>query len=181
MALPGALERVLAAEYLDGLPTWTLEQVRRARAECEQEEAGVSYVRRVLQGRIDLLRVELERRHQGGCDLSTLIAQLPTILASDQPSSAPSPTRAVHVAVPPSAAALEAEVDDIVDHAGIDDLGNRNAEDLATLIDRLAAYEGRLSTVRRQLFARLDALRDELAQRYKDGRASVGDLLGDQA
>ncbi len=181
MALPGTIERVLAAEYLDGLSSWSNEQVRRARAECEREEAGVSYARRVLQGRIDLLRVELERRHEGGHDLTTLLADLPRILASDQYPSDPLQARAVNVSVPEAAEVLEAEIDEIVDRAGLDDLGGRDADDLAQLIEELATYERYLSGLRRQLFERIDMLRDELVQRYKDGRASVGDLLGGQA
>lgn len=181
MAVHGALERVLAAEYLDELESWSVEQVRHARMECEQEESAVSYARRVLQGRLDLLRAELERRHEGGHDLSAVIADLPAILTSEQYPSDPLQARAVSVAVPESAAALEAEIDAIVDRAGLDELEGRNPDDLADLIDELAIYEGHLSALRRQLFERIDLLRDELVQRYKDGRASVSDLLGGQA
>lgn len=174
MAEHETLERVLGADYLDGLASWDTKQVRQARAECEREEAGISYARRILQGRLDLLRAELERRHQGGDDLSSVLEDLTVILSSDHTPSSPAQARAVTVHPPETAATLEAEIDAIVDasEAHGDDL-----ERLADLIDRLAVYESHLSELRRQLFARIDLLREELVQRYKDGRASVADLL----
>lgn len=174
MAGHEALERVLGADFLDGIESWDTARVRRARAECEQQEAGISYARRILQGRLDLLRAELERRHQGGQDLTSVLEDLTLILSADHTPSSPVQARAVTVQPPQTAAALEAEIDDIVNaseaHAG-------DPERLADLIDRLAVYESHLSELRRQLFARIDLLREELVTRYKDGRASVADLL----
>lgn len=180
MANHEALERVLAADFLADLETWDTDRVRREREACEREEAAVSYARRVLQGRLDLLRAELERRHAGGDDLTSVLEDLPVLLAADQPPSDPLKARAVSVSVPPSAEALEAEVDAIIDRAGLDDLGERDPEQLAAVIDRLAEHEHGLSELRRRLFAHIDLLRAELVARYRDGRAVVGDLLGER-
>ncbi len=57
------------------LTTLRLEQLRTARRELEDEENELSYVRRLLQGRIDIIRAELSRRAGHGTDvLSSLPA-----------------------------------------------------------------------------------------------------------
>lgn len=180
MANHEGLERVLAADFLADLPAWDTGRVRRERQACEREEAAVSYARRVLQGRLDLLRAELERRTLGGDVLAPVLEDLPVLLAADHTPSDPLKARAMSVAVPPSAEALEAEIDAIIDRSGLADLASHDPDQLAELIDRLAAHEHQLSQVRRRLFIHIDVLRDELVARYKDGRAAVGDLLGDR-
>ncbi len=59
------IDRVLAEDYLDGLKQASLQDVRELRGEAEQEEVDLSYIRRMIQGRIDILRAELERRGGG--------------------------------------------------------------------------------------------------------------------
>ena len=53
------------------------------RAECQEVETGLSFLRRVVQGRLDIVAAELARRRDGGepADLAALVEQLPTILA----------------------------------------------------------------------------------------------------
>ena len=173
------LDRILDEEYLDGLEDRSTEELRGMRAECEAQEEAVSYARRLLQGRLDILRAELVRRTEHGDDRArSLLELLPTILAPEQPPSDPLRARATRLRVPPGVEALEAEVDRIVDAATLDDLADHGASELAELVDHLAEHEQYLSRVRRQLFDRIDAVRGELAARYKDGRAVVRDLIG---
>lgn len=178
MAEHGTLEQVLSPGFLDGVDDWDTEHVRAARATCEEQEAAVSYARRVLQGRLDLLRAELGRRSEGGEDLDVVLGDLPVILSADQAPSNPVLARSLSVGVPTAAEPLEAEIDAIIDRAGLDAVEQRDPEQLAALIDQLAEHEQRLSLVRRQLFDLIDALRAQLVARYRDGRASVTDLLG---
>ena len=56
------IDRVLAADYLEGLQGLPLAEVRQLRADAEQEEVDLSYLRRMIQGRLDILRAELNRR-----------------------------------------------------------------------------------------------------------------------
>ena len=59
----------------------------RSRRE-EAEEADISYLRRLLQGRLDILRAKLVRRSQGGeQDVAGLLAGLPAILTDDAPGT----------------------------------------------------------------------------------------------
>jgi hypothetical protein len=75
------LDRVLAADLdLSGLST---AQLRERRGEAIAEEADLSYLRRLLHGRIDIIAAELRARAAG--DESPLIGRLIEILA-DQAS-----------------------------------------------------------------------------------------------
>src|SRR3954464_8302814 len=71
------IDRVLADDYLDGLAGRSLDEVRALRNDAEQEEADLSYVRRLLQGRMDLVRAEQARRTaSGGAPLIDLLAEV---------------------------------------------------------------------------------------------------------
>lgn len=176
---PGSeLEEVLDPHLLDDLERRPTGEVRELRAACELAEEGVSYARRLLQGRVDILRAELLRRGEAGDDeAESVLDRLPAILGSDTHATEPLKARAQRVRVPPSAQAYEAMLDEPVGESELQDLEERGTEELEALVDRLGAHERHLSEIRRQLFARIDALRDELAARYKDGRATVSDIL----
>ena len=55
-ALRGEADRVLAEDYLSGLAEAPLDEVRSLRDEAEQEEVDLSYIRRLIQGRMDIVR-----------------------------------------------------------------------------------------------------------------------------
>jgi len=166
---PEALVPATMLVELDGLSTAELRERREA---CERAEEGVSYARRLLQGRLDLLRAELARRDDPAA--ASALDALPTVLASDQAPSDPSQARAVRLRIPADADAYEAVIDRIIAEA---EVGEHEVGELAYVIEHVAAFEHELSGVRRALFDRIDALRDELAARYKDGRADVSELL----
>ncbi|MEX2503951.1 MAG: hypothetical protein WD378_03820 [Egicoccus sp.] len=177
------LERILADDYLDGLPDWTTTDVRTARADCEAEEEAVSYARRLLQGRLDILRDELHRRDGAddtGGEATDVLARLASVLSADRPAPGTSPlqARATRLRVPAAAADYEAEVDRVVGGDFLENLHHRPIAELADAVERLGAHEHELSRARRGLFDRIDRLRDEMARRYKDGSAAVSDLFG---
>jgi glycosyltransferase involved in cell wall biosynthesis len=173
------LEDILDPSYLEGLEEASTADLRRMRSECEEHERAVSYTRRVLQGRLDILRAELlSREERGGGAVESLLSRLPDILGHDHVATDPLQARATRLEVPAVAEPLERELDDIVDESRLDAVSEAETDELAQLIERLADHEGRLSTLRRDLFDRIDRLREELAARYKDGRANIGELLG---
>lgn len=169
--------------YIDeGVPTdltsWSNDQLRRVRAEDEAVEAAVSYARRVLQGRVDIVRAELERRHAAGSErAATLLDGLAALLAGDHVATDPARARATSVEVPARAEDLVARIDADLGESVLSRLADRDDAAIASLLDALGDHEVELSQARRALFDRIDAMRDELAARYKDGRASVADLL----
>jgi hypothetical protein len=173
------LEDILDPSYLEGLEEASTADLRRMRSECEEHERAVSYTRRVLQGRLDILRAELLRRDEQGDDtVESLLSRLPDILGHDHVATDPLQSRVTRLDVPAVAEPLERELDEIVDEARLLGLPEAPTEELDLLIARLGSHEERLSKLRRGLFDRIDRLREELAARYKDGRTSIGELLG---
>ncbi len=124
------------------LPT---DELRARRSEAEQEETDLSYARRLLHGRLDLLRAERQRRDAPGqtAAVSTSDAELVAWLAralADPPG--PSHGLGKHGRVEPSRVgehrrAAEAAVADpsLSDPAGMDDRA------LAAAIERLDALQ----------------------------------------
>ena len=74
------IDTVLEPEYLEDLGTADLDDLKQRRDTAEDVEAQISYYRRLLHGRMDLLNFELRRRR--GDEKRTLIEALPEILAS---------------------------------------------------------------------------------------------------
>src|SRR5919198_473676 len=68
-AIPGGkrrIDRVLDPRFVADVEGLALDELRSRRSEAEEEERSISYLRRLLQGRIDILRAELARRARGG-------------------------------------------------------------------------------------------------------------------
>jgi hypothetical protein len=111
------LERILEDGYLDGLASWSTAEVRRARAECEAEEEGISYARRVLQGRLDILRAELLRREEDDDHAEDLLARLARILSRTTSRAHRRRSRSTRLRVPDDADRHEAEIDALMGSA----------------------------------------------------------------
>src|SRR5207253_10806151 len=88
------LDRVLEPAYLEGLADRPVDEVSAMKAECTELETEVSFVRRLAQGRIDILDAERDRRANGG-SLEDPISSPSKILADEgprpQPPQAPPP------------------------------------------------------------------------------------------
>jgi hypothetical protein len=172
------LERVTSPGFLANLVKRPMNEVRAMRAECQAIENGLSYVRRVAQGRIDIVAAELQRRREGGdpTDLHALVQRLPDIL-SDR-GRAGGPTRAPQdLSVDHVADLLIDQLDDILGPTSLTDLSGHPDSDLVAVRDSLTDYERRLSHSRRAIHDVLDALQAEITRRYRTGEASVDSLL----
>ncbi|MFJ9677772.1 ABC transporter substrate-binding protein [Streptomyces sp. NPDC101194] len=154
---------------LEGL---RLPELRTLRRDSQRDEADLSYVRRLVQGRIDILRAELARRLDPE---KPVVDRLSEILA-DTPSQHRSSARHVTLTTPRSdeyrrlAAETLAEVE-------LSDLDARTDEELHTAMGRLVRYEQQVSRRRHQLQRTADDCSAEIARRYRDGEAQVDDLL----
>lgn len=151
-----------------------LPQLRALRREAQRDEADLSYVRRLLQGRIDILRAELARR--GGLAAPAgVVERLPEIL-TDAPARQRSSARHVTVGTPHGeeyrrlAAEMLSEVE-------LSDLEARTDEELGAGMGRLVRYEQQVSRRRQQLQRTADDCSAEIARRYREGEAQVDDLL----
>ena len=175
------LDRLLDDAYLAELSALTTSEIRRMRDECEEEESGISFARRILQGKLDILRAEALRRQREdgtttGTTTGTLLAALPTILR-DEPGAPAIRARVTRFLVPPSVQYHRRSVERLVDDEVLASVSERPTEELARLVEVLSEKERDLSLTRRQLLERLDALQSELTRRYKDGVADVQEVL----
>jgi hypothetical protein len=171
------IDRVLAEDYLAGIAQAPLADVRAQRAEAEQEEADLSYVRRLVQGRIDIIRAELARR-SGGED-GSLVDNLATVLA-DQ-TRAPARGLGRHATVEPSRVdAHQRYVERLVADVDLADTSARTEEELQSALDVLTAEESALSGKRKRVQEVMDALSAEVTRRYRDGEADVSALLPEE-
>ena len=171
------VDRVLADDWLGDLPELPIEDIRARRDEVRSIEDRVSYLRRIIQGRLDIVAADVRRRREGGSpvDLGTFIEQLPDILSDKGGSGGPG--RLPTGLIPPDDAGLTTEIDRV---AGPDLLGHLDElsdDDVADLARSIGELEKRTSGARRGLFGRIDALNAELARRYATGEADVGPLL----
>lgn len=173
-----ALDDLLDPGYLGDLPARSMEAVRSMRAECQEVETGLSLLRRLVQGRLDIVGLELARRAEGGDpgDLPDLIARLPQVLADR--THAPGVGRLPQMMAPGEMPAdLSAELDAIVSAGHLADLPSVGDDELRAMAEELAAFEQRVSAHRHELFGLIDALQAEITRRYKTGEATVDSLL----
>ena len=171
------IDRVLAENFLDGLRDLPLAEVRELRTEAEQEEVDLSYLRRMIQGRLDILRAELNRRDSSSGQ--TLVEGLAAILA-DEPR-APARGLGRHSTVEPSRADSHRRyVEALVANVGLSDVSARSTDELAHAMRTLSEEEQNISVKRRSVQQVMDACSAEITRRYRDGEADVAALLSEQ-
>ncbi|CAL9529828.1 MULTISPECIES: aerial mycelium formation protein [unclassified Streptomyces] len=160
------------------LAALSLPELRTLRRDAQRDEADLSYVRRLLQGRIDILRAELARRGPTSVVAvgeASVVERLPEIL-TDAPARHRSSARHVTVGTPQReeyrrlAAEMLAEVE-------LSALDARTDAELTDGIGRLVRYEQQVSRRRQGLQRTADDCSAEIARRYRDGEAQVDDLL----
>ena len=160
-------DRIRDPAFLKALQNLPLDQLRERRDECLSEREYLSLLRRLLQGRAEILRAELEGRASGE-DRTALVERLTTILSDDDhPTS--SRGEAVRVGVPDEEMLLaRRRVERLASDAGISDPTTLDDAALGDAIDALAIEEHNVSDARMQVIGILDTLQDELKRRYKD-------------
>lgn len=155
----------------------SIEDIRSLRAEAQALEAGLSFVRRIVQARLDIVGAEIARRKSGGApsEVADLVASLPGIL-SDR-VKAPGFGRLPQILAPADMTGLMREVDEIAPVDTLTQLGDHPDDELAELANRLGEHERAVSDKRRALHDVIDAVQADLTRRYKTGEASVESLL----
>lgn len=174
------IDRILTPEFMADVQGLAFAELRSRRHLVEQEEADLSYARRLLQGRLDLLRAEQASRARGERETGLrtdeeLAAELGATL-SDGPRGDHGLGR--HLSVEPSRVgehrrAAEKAVSDVSasNPAGLDDA------ELAEAIGHLSELEHEISETRHQVQRVMDTLTAELGRRYASGEAKVEDVL----
>ena len=168
------VEQLITFEEPGELAGCSLAELRAVREDYQAVENGLSYARRIVQGRLDTVAVELERRADQDPD-TDLVHRLPAALASH--TRGPGLPRPGQDLDPPSwAAAIVAEADKLLGPSMLADLASVPENDLLAAMGALAELERDVSTARREVHARMDRVQDEIVARYQAG-ASVDDLL----
>lgn len=159
------LQRITAPDYPADLAGANAARIRALRDECRAEERRLSYIRRVLQGHLDLALAEAARR--GGDEQTPLVTRVARALTG--PVGGSRSARAVGLYEPAAAtdAASDAETARLPD---VDDSA------LAALVERLRQRERALSDQRNLLLANLDRLQDELVARYREDHAAIDEV-----
>ncbi|MCU4183142.1 hypothetical protein K6U06_02130 [Acidiferrimicrobium sp. IK] len=172
------VEEILAPGYLEGLAGLPLPEVRARRDAANEVETGLSYLRRMVQGRLDIVLAEQQRRSAGlpPEDLARLVDRLPEILGEHV--HAPGLGRLTTIIAPGQIdAELLARIEAVVTTANMSRLPDMSDADVAAISAGLEAVEREVSGQRRSLHEVLDALQEEIVRRYKSGEASVDTLL----
>jgi hypothetical protein len=169
------IDAVQDPEFTSGLEALPLEDLRARRRICADLDVELSYYRRLLQGRLDLLAFEVRRR--AGEEQRSLLEALPEVLASWAAGEPGLPGRRVPVEVPD----LPTLGRRAVDRALADDFLARLPEmgdaELAEVQHRLAEAEVDVSRQRRAVFEASDRIQAELVRRYRVGLPGDGAVL----
>ena len=192
------IDRLLEPELTSELESVGVGELRSRRDACQRAEVALSYVRRVLQGELDIVAAELSARGRGvRGDTGRLIEDLPTILARGA-SSTPAPGRAHETRLTMAGGSegwteqseldleqlvgevLSAEVKGNPTSKAVlpgANLGAFGDEELRSLAELLLAAETSVSRKRRALHDQIDQLQTEIVDRYKVGAADPDSLL----
>lgn len=161
------IDRILEPSYAEGLPELDLAALRAKRDECLAEREYLSLLRRLLQGRAEILQAALLGRG-ADADATPLIDRLATILADDEH---PGSSRGEFVRVVlPEEDLLNARrrVERLATDSDLSDPSALDEAALAQAIGALSGEEAGVSVSRRAVIDVLDAVQGELKRRYRE-------------
>ncbi|MEO5900641.1 MAG: hypothetical protein ABIR68_11020 [Ilumatobacteraceae bacterium] len=152
----------------------SLTELRDLRARLQHDDDAISFVRRLAQGRLDLVRAKERQLAAGGA--GPITDSLAETLAQNISGGVARPPRPADDF---SDHPLCAELDDLDDRV---DGGDVEAMDAAALSDYavdLQGFEQARSEERKRLFTQIDALSEELVRRYQNGEADLDEALAE--
>jgi hypothetical protein len=165
-------DRVTAPEFVQGLQALSLADLRARRDDCLAEREYLSLLRRLVQGRLDILRAEVERRRAGDHP-STLVERVAETISQGAQSGTVR-GEAIRLTVPPEDMALaRGRIDSLAAHSSTSDPRSLSDEELTATADRLEAEERSVSDDRRRVLDVHDALQEELKRRFKANPAEA--------
>jgi hypothetical protein len=173
------IDQVLDPAFVSAVEEIPLDELRRRRGICEDLDAELSYYRRLLHGRMDLLSFEIRRR--SGEETRSLIEALPDILAEGSGETAPYylVPKTLPVDPPEIPSDGRRSIDLVLADDFLTHLPDIDDAELQSIQAMLTEAEERVSTQRRAVYEILEKLTGEVARRYRDGLASITELLND--
>lgn len=164
------VDQILADGFTDGLGSLDTDQVRRRRDLARAEREYLSFLRRLLQGRRDLLRDELDRRRTGG-EPQSVVERVVSVMAEGTRGS--SRGEAPVIPMPEDEIAMaRRRVERLVSDAHLSDLNALSPEELEEAAGRIDVEEREVSRIRAEVIEVHDALQEEMKRRL---RAELGD------
>jgi len=155
------------------------DELREKRELLDDLDTELSYYRRMLHGRMDLLEFELRRR--SGEETRTLLEALPQILAAGVGGMHRSPIpKELPLELPSSGSDERHPVDTILQDDFLAHLPTIDNDELIAIQTTLTDAERIVSRERREVYDVYDIISAELTRRYKEGLADAGDLLSEQ-
>lgn len=167
------IDKLLDPAYLERAEEAPAQELRLMLKECQEEEDVLSFQRRFIHGKLDILRAEAERRDRGGPSLSGIVDRLGDILGAGPAAGRGAHSR-IRTEVPLDA---RRELDRLVSADHLSRLPELPPQELDDLISLLTGAERKVSSERRGLLRVIDALQQVLVRRYKDGATSPAEVL----
>ncbi len=170
-----SIDRIVDPSYVANLEGMPVAELRRKKDECEALEAEFSYARRLIQGKLDILRHGVERIEGGDkLGVTEMVGDLPGILAEGVGGPA---SRLSRVLAPANADTQRREVERLASTADLTRLEELSPEELKEIVERLGAAEKETSQRRRRIQGVMDRITAELIRRYREGREDPTALL----
>lgn len=145
----------------------SLAEIRARRHELQSAEDAVSFVRRMAQGRLDLVQDEQRRRASGAePPTGSLADRLAEVFGQQHGGGSARPPRETDV---PADHPLLVQLDELCDEHGFAELETLDDRTLSDLESALGMFEKECSRQRHQLFEEIDALTAELVRRVREG------------
>lgn len=147
----------------------TLAEIRAQRNALQAQEDAISFVRRLAQGRLDLVQDEQRRRASGNDQpVGSLADRLADVFGQQHGGGSARPPRETNV---PADHPLILELDQLCEHYQFESMENIDDKSLDELAGALGMFEKSCSGQRHDLFEKIDALTAELVRRVREGGA----------
>ncbi|MEN8041728.1 MAG: hypothetical protein ABFR95_09515 [Actinomycetota bacterium] len=170
------IDQVMDPSFTESLEDLEIDDLRSRRTTCDELDTELSYYRRMIHGRLDLLNFELRRRN--GEETRSLIEALPEILADSPSGRTSNPLdRELSLDLPDLAGSGKRHVDQALSDGFLAHLPSIDADELESIQSVLTETEQTVSEQRRAVYEAHDIITAEIAKRYRDGTASTDEFL----
>ena len=170
------VDQVMEESFTDDIEDISIDDLRSRRVICDDLDTELSYYRRMLHGRMDLLDFELRRR--SGEETRSLIEALPEILADSPSGRTSNPLdRELSLDLPKLAGQGSREVDQALSDGFLAHLPTTETAELRSIRELLSETEQIVSTQRRAVYDAHELITGEITRRYRDGSASPDEFL----
>jgi hypothetical protein len=161
--------------FVATLNTDTLQELRERRVLCDELDNELSYYRRLLHGRLDLLG--FEKRRRSGAETRSLIEALPEILADSEGPTRETALKSLPIDTPDFLGDGHRAIDRVLGDDFLAHLPTLDDAELDEIEASLTVAERDISEQRRAVYDALALILEELTRRYREGLADVDELL----